>query len=131
MTAEVMRRAADFDPETLRALLDARFGAGALELQRISGGQSNPTYFVTHGDRRMVLRKQPGGPILKGAHAIDREYRVMTALGAAGVPVPRTVLFHDDPAPLGTPFYLMERLDGRVFEDCSLPGMTPGERRAI
>ena len=120
------------DQSTLHGFLDATFGVADLsELTKISGGQSNPTYFVTHGDRRMVLRKQPDGPILKGAHAIDREYRVMNALGAQGVPVPKTILFHDDAETLGTPFYLMERLDGRVFEDCSLPDMTPDERRAI
>ncbi|WP_421905344.1 phosphotransferase family protein [Mameliella sp.] len=122
----------DFDPARLQAALDAHMGtAPVTELTRISGGQSNPTYFVTHGGRRMVLRKQPNGEILKGAHAIDREYRVMQALGPAGVPVPRAVLFHDDPAALGTPFYLMERLEGRVFEDCSLPEVDPDERRQI
>ena len=104
------------DRSTLHGFLDATFGSADLsELTKISGGQSNPTYFVTHGGRRMVLRKQPDGPILKGAHAIDREYRVMNALGAHGVPVPKTILFHEDAETLGTPFYLMERLDGRVF----------------
>ncbi|MGF1551280.1 MAG: phosphotransferase family protein [Paracoccaceae bacterium] len=122
----------DFDPGALKALLDDRFGgAGDIALERLSGGQSNPTYFVTHGDRLMVLRKQPNGRILRGAHAVDREYRVMAALGPQGVPVPRTILYHDDPAALGTPFYLMERLDGRVFEDGALPGLAPRERRAI
>lgn len=122
----------DFDPARLQAVLDAELGAAPVsELTRISGGQSNPTYFVTHGDRRMVLRKQPNGEILKGAHAIDREHRVMKALGPTDVPVPDAVLFHDDPDALGTPFYLMERLDGRVFDDCSLPGMAPDERHAI
>lgn len=123
---------ADFDPAALRATLDIEFGAAPMtELTRISGGQSNPTYFVTHGGRRLVLRKQPNGEILKGAHAIDREYRIMKALGQQGVPVPKMFHYHKDANAIGTPFYLMERLEGRVFEDCSLPGLEADERGAI
>lgn len=122
----------DFDPVALKPILDEQLGtADMTELQRISGGQSNPTYFLTHGTRRLVLRKQPNGPILRGAHAVDREYRVMKALGVQGVPVPDTVFYHEDPAALGTPFYLMDRVEGRVFDDCSLPGLSAEERRAI
>lgn len=121
----------DFDPAALADFLDGRFGRGALSIERIGGGQSNPTYFVDHGGRRLVLRKQPAGPILRGAHAIDREYRVLEALTPTNVPVPRAVLFHAEPEPLGTPFYLMERLDGRVFHDCALPGVPPAERRSL
>ncbi|EKE43227.1 hypothetical protein OCGS_2818 [Oceaniovalibus guishaninsula JLT2003] len=121
----------DFAPDRLERFLNGRFGPGALDLQRIGGGQSNPTYFVTHGGRRMVLRKQPRGPILRGAHAIDREYRAMRAFGATDVPVPGMILYHDDADPLGTPFYLMERVEGRVFTDARLPDMAPAERRAI
>lgn len=123
--------AADWDTAALKSLLDGEFGRAALDLQRISGGQSNPTWFVTHGDRRMVLRKQPPGAILKGAHAIDREYRVLQALHPTPVPVPRPILYHADPAVLGTPFYLMERVEGRVFENCALPEVPPQERRAL
>ncbi len=122
---------ADFAPERLETFLRERFGSGSLELQRISGGQSNPTYFVTFAGRRMVLRKQPAGEILRGAHAIDREFRVMRAFGATDVPVPQTILYHPDAELLGTPFYLMERVEGRVFSDARLPGMAPAERRAI
>lgn len=122
----------DVEPAVLRAFLDTRFGAaGDFALDRAVGGQSNPTYFVTHTGRRMVLRKPPRGPILQGAHAIDREYRVMRALGPAGVPVPAMILHHDDPEPLGTPFYLMERVEGRVFETAAMPGVGPAERRAL
>ena len=121
----------DFDPAALAGFLHERFGTEELAIERIGGGQSNPTYFVDHGERRLVLRKQPAGPILRGAHAIDREYRVLEALGPTNVPVPRAVLFHVDPEPLGTPFYLMERLEGRVFHDCALPGLEPAERRGI
>lgn len=122
----------DFDPAALRGFLDATFGRETdFALERISGGQSNPTYFVTHGGARMVLRKQPNGPILKGAHAIDREFRVLQCLHPTGVPVARPILFHEDPGMLGTPFYLMERVEGRVFTDCALPGLEPAERRAL
>ncbi|MBN9453044.1 MAG: phosphotransferase family protein [Bosea sp.] len=123
--------AIDFDPAALASVLRAQFGVGDLALERIGGGQSNPTYFVDWGKRRLVLRKQPAGPILRGAHAIDREFRVLEALSPTNVPVPRAVLFHADPEALGTPFYLMERLEGRVFHDCALPGLEPAERRGL
>lgn len=127
-----MSDAADVDIGRLAGFLRAEFG-GTIEpeLQRIAGGQSNPTYFVTYGHRRLVLRKQPNGPILKGAHAVDREYRVLSALHPAGVPVPRPLLFHDDANLLGTPFYLMDRVDGRVFPDGALSAADPSERRAL
>lgn len=121
----------DFDPSRLEGFLRSRFGAGRLSLDRIGGGQSNPTYFVDFGGHRMVLRKKPAGPILRGAHAIDREYSVIQALAGTDVPVPRPVLYNEDEQLLGTPFYLMERLEGRVFHDCALPGLSPEERRGI
>ncbi len=121
----------DFDPDALRGFLDAEFGAGNMALERIGGGQSNPTYFVDHGGARMVLRKKPNGATLRGAHAVDREYRVLGALHGTDVPVPRPLLYHDDPALLGAPFYLMERVEGRVFHDGALPGLSPSERGAI
>ncbi|WBU52975.1 phosphotransferase family protein [Paracoccus sp. SCSIO 75233] len=102
-----------------------------LELTRIGGGQSNPTWFVDYGDHRMVLRKKPDGPILKGAHAVEREFRVMRALADTDVPVPRVLWLEEDETVLGTPFYLMERLEGRVFHHASLPDQSPEERRAI
>ncbi len=124
--------AADFAPAGLDAFLRGRLGVkGALQLERIAGGQSNPTYFVTYDDRRLVLRKKPTGEVLPSAHAVDREYRVLTALAATDVPVPKTLLYHDDEEIVGTPFYVMERLEGRVVHDNALPGMTPGERAAV
>lgn len=116
----------------LRGFLDNRFGrATEFALARVAGGQSNPTYFVTHGRARLVLRTQPAGPILPGAHAIDREFRVLSCLHPAGLPVPRPILYHAGPELLGTPFYLMERVEGRVFADAALPGLPRGERRAM
>ncbi|MYA89945.1 MAG: phosphotransferase family protein [Boseongicola sp. SB0662_bin_57] len=127
-----MTAKADFDSVRLEGFLAKHFGeADRLELQRIVGGQSNPTYFVTYGPHRMVLRKQPDGPILRGAHAVDREFRVMSALHPAGVPVPRPILYHDGPELLGTPFYLMERVEGRVFLDGALAEADHAERRAL
>lgn len=126
-----MTAAPDFDPARLRAFLVARFGPGETTLERAGGGQSNPTWLVAHAARRMVLRKKPAGPILPGAHAVEREFRALAALADTDVPVPRPILLHEDPEPLGTPFYLMERLDGRVFDDAALPGLAPAERRAI
>lgn len=122
----------DFDPSQIVRYLDARFGDQApLHIERIAGGQSNPTYFVTRGGERMVLRKQPNGPILPGAHAVDREFRVISALHPTGVPVPRPLVFCDDDSVLGTPFYLMERVEGRVFADGALSEADPQERRAL
>jgi aminoglycoside phosphotransferase (APT) family kinase protein len=121
----------DFESSALDAFMRNRFGVPVLDVERIGGGQSNPTYFVATGGQRLVLRKQPNGPILKGAHAVDREYRVLDALSKTDVPVPKPVLFEPDPSILGTPFYLMERLQGRVFHDASLSGLEPEERRAL
>lgn len=123
----------DFAPEALAAHLAAHLpdAAGQLAVARIGGGQSNPTYAVDLGARRLILRKKPAGPTLPSAHAVDREFRVLSALAGTAVPVPRPVLYEPDAAPLGTPFYVMERLDGRVFHDSALPDAAPAERRAL
>jgi len=104
---------------------------GKLRLTRIAGGQSNPTYFLDYDDRALVLRKQPPGELLPSAHAIDREFRVMGALAGSDVPVPAMLLYHGGRDVVGTPFYLMERVEGRVFASYALPGLAPHERRAI
>ena len=103
---------------------------GPLRLEPIGGGQSNPTYLLEVDGRRLVLRKKPAGPILPSAHAIEREYRVLSALQDTRVPVPRPLLICEDQDVLGTSFYLMEHLCGRVFADAALPELTPEERRA-
>ena len=108
-----------------------------LRLVQLTGGQSNPTYRIDGAGRiegagrSYVLRKKPPGQLLPSAHAIDREYRVMNALRATDVPVPQVFFYCDDTAIAGTPFFIMEFLDGRVMTDQSLPGMAPGERTAI
>jgi aminoglycoside phosphotransferase (APT) family kinase protein len=125
--------ALDLDPRRLEAFLRHAVAGleGEMRLERIGGGQSNPTYAVTFGDRSMVLRKQPAGDILPSAHAVDREYRVLSALAGTDVPVPRTILFEGGRDVVGTPFFLMERLEGRLFPEYALPGVAPRERRAL
>ncbi|RZL59524.1 MAG: phosphotransferase family protein [Variovorax sp.] len=100
-------------------------------LERIGGGQSNPTFFVSFDNRRLVLRKRPFGTLLPSAHAVDREFRVMNALAGSRVPVPAMLLYHNDPDIVGTAFYVMERVEGRVFPDCSMPGVTTADRREM
>ncbi|MEP9350910.1 phosphotransferase family protein [Xanthobacter sp. KR7-225] len=125
--------APEFDPAILDAFLKDRLEgtAGPMALARIAGGQSNPTFFVTYAGRRLVLRKQPPGELLPSAHAVDREYRIVSALAGTGMPVPPALLFCADRAVVGTPFYVMERVDGRVFHDCTLPGVEPAARGAM
>ena len=120
-----------FAPVTLGAFLDGQFGTAQLSLERVGGGQSNPTFFVAHGPRRMVLRKKPAGHILPGAHAIEREFRMLKALEQTDVPAPKALLLCEDTNVVGTPFYLMERLEGRVFHDCALANASPDERRPL
>lgn len=127
------KTALGFEEAALATYLHRYLGApdGPLQLQRIGGGQSNPTFFVNHGSRQLVLRKKPAGDVLPSAHAVDREYRVMQALADSALPVPPMVRFEPDSAVLGTPFYLMERVQGRVFAHNDLPGLQPSERRAL
>ena len=121
-----------FDEAALAAYLRVHVAdfRGPLELLQFQGGQSNPTYRVTAGDHRYVLRRKPPGKLLPSAHAVDREHRVMAALAGTGVPVARMIAMCDDPAVIGTPFYLMQYVEGRVLWDPTLPGMTPPERGA-
>ena len=102
-----------------------------LTTRALTGGQSNPTFRLISGAQQFVLRKKPPGPLLPSAHAVDREYKVIKALQGSDVPVPKVFAFCDDDSVVGTPFFLMEFLDGRVMVDQSLPGMSPLERRAI
>lgn len=104
---------------------------GHPQVKVLSGGQSNPTFLVQTRAHSMVLRKQPSGAILAGAHAVDREFRVMSALADSGVPVPKMLDYCEDASVIGTPFFLMEFLKGRVMVDQSLPGLDVQERRAI
>ena len=127
-------RGIDFQLAALDAYLRERLGHGhdkPLQVQRTEGGMSNPTYFVTRGDWRAVLRKQPAGPVMASAHAIDREWRVLSALQGSGVAVPAPLHYCAERDVLGTPFYLMQRLEGRVFHAFSTPGVGRGERASM
>ncbi len=104
---------------------------GPLEVDQFKGGQSNPTFLLKAGGSRYVLRKRPSGPLLPSAHAVDREYRVITALRDTAVPVARSLCFCEGTDVIGTPFYVMAHVDGRVLWDPTLPGMQIAERAAI
>ena len=105
--------------------------AGPLEVRQFQGGASNPTYLLTAGSGRYVMRKKPPGQLLASAHQVDREFKVMKALGATGFPVPKMRALCEDESVVGTSFYVMDFLEGRIFRDARLPGMTPAERAAI
>ena len=105
--------------------------SGPLSVEEFKGGQSNPTYLLTAGSGRYVLRRKPPGKLLKSAHAVDREYRVISALYGAGFPVPRPYVLCEDDAVVGTSFYVMEFVDGRIFWSLDLPEIEPDERAAI
>ena len=105
--------------------------AGPLALTRFEGGQSNPTFRLTTPGASYVLRRKPAGEVLPSAHAVDREFRVLRALHGSAVPVARPLALCTDPAVIGSMFYVMEFLDGRVFWDQSLPGLAPAERAAV
>ena len=99
-------------------------------VEQFKGGQSNPTYKLLTPDRRYVLRRKPPGPTLPGAHAVDREARVMRALGPVPFPVPKVFAQCDDASVAGTPFFVMDNVDGRIFWDARLPQVEPGWRAA-
>ena len=129
-----MAAANEFDVEALAAYLRGRVEAfrAPLRAERFSGGQSNPTYLLTDvGGRRYVLRKKPAGTLLASAHAVDREYRVMKALEDTDVPVARMLCFCDDPQVIGTPFFVMEFVEGRIFWDPALPELEASGRHAL
>jgi aminoglycoside phosphotransferase (APT) family kinase protein len=104
---------------------------GPVSIAQFEGGQSNPTFRIEAGGRRYVLRKQPPGQLLPSAHQVDREYRVMKALGDTDVPVPRMLCLCEDPTVIGTKFYVMDWVEGRVFSEMLLPELTPAERQAV
>jgi aminoglycoside phosphotransferase (APT) family kinase protein len=104
---------------------------GALSVEQFKGGQSNPTYRLAAGGRSYVMRRKPPGKLLPSAHAVDREYRVITALAATEVPVARTHALCTDESVIGSMFYIMDCVEGRVLWDPQLPGMMPAERGAI
>jgi aminoglycoside phosphotransferase (APT) family kinase protein len=124
----------EFDVDALERHLASRLPqhAGPLRVRQFPGGQSNPTYLIETRSGSVVLRRKPPGVLLPSAHAVDREHRVLAALARDGrVPVARPLLMCDDASVIGTPFYVMEHLEGRVFWDPTLPELPREARRGI
>ena len=123
------------DPRALETYLKDRIDgfAGPVTVEQFRGGQSNPTYLLSSAGGRYVLRAKPGpaAKLLPSAHAVEREFRVITALGRAGVPVPGTYCLCEDESVIGRAFYVMQYVEGRVLWEQSLPGMTREERSAV
>jgi aminoglycoside phosphotransferase (APT) family kinase protein len=105
--------------------------AGPVTLRQFESGQSNLTYLVTTPSRVYVLRRKPPGVLLKSAHAVDREFRVMSKLWESGFPVPEPLVLCEDESVVGTMFYVMAHVPGRIFLQCWLPDLQPDERAAV
>ncbi|WP_294613704.1 phosphotransferase family protein [uncultured Roseovarius sp.] len=104
---------------------------GPVSATKFSGGQSNPTYLLHTPARNYVLRRKPPGVLLKSAHAVEREFRVQRALEGSDVPIAKMHILCEDDSVIGSPFYIMDEVQGRNFDSPSLPGMTPPERGAL
>jgi aminoglycoside phosphotransferase (APT) family kinase protein len=128
-----VREAHRFDVEGLERYLTGRLPgfSGPLEVRQFLGGQSNPTYHLRAASGEYVLRRKPPGKLLPSAHAIEREFRVIAALRATAVPVPEALVLCEDPDVVGTAFYVMRYVPGRVLPELALPSFTPAERRAL
>jgi len=122
-----------FDSAALERYLRAQVAGfeGPLTVEQFKGGQSNPTYKLITPNRKYVLRRKPPGKLLASAHAVDREYKVISALAQTDVPVAKTYVLCEDAEIIGTPFYVMDCVEGRVMWDPTLPGQNPEQRRAI
>lgn len=122
-----------FDPARLEEYLTRQIPgfAGPLVVKQFKGGQSNPTYLLETPARKYVLRRKPPGKLLPSAHAVDREYKVMAALGAQKFPVPQALVYCEDDSVVGTAFYVMSFEEGRIFWELHMPDSNPAERAAI
>jgi aminoglycoside phosphotransferase (APT) family kinase protein len=128
-----VREAHRFDEAALAGWLEDNVAgyAGPLTVSQFSGGQSNPTYKLHTPSRDYVLRRKPPGVLLKGAHAVEREHRVISALHAAGFPTPKTYGLCEDEGVIGTPFYVMDMVEGRNFWNTAFPDVSRDERAAL
>jgi aminoglycoside phosphotransferase (APT) family kinase protein len=128
-----VREAHRFDEAVLDGYLAEHLEGyrGPLRVRQFEGGQSNPTFLLNADSGDYVLRKKPPGVLLPRAHMIEREYRILAALAATDVPVPKVHLLCETPDPIGTPFFVMDYVRGRLLRDPTLPDMKPAERRAI
>lgn len=122
-----------FDEKKLEAYVEAHVEGfeGPLEVRQFKGGQSNPTYQLVTPKKKYVMRRKPPGKLLPSAHAVDREYKVITALGKIGFPVPRTYCMCEDESVVGTIFYVMDMVEGRILWDPCLPDIAKEGRRPI
>ncbi|HEX2651702.1 MAG TPA: phosphotransferase family protein [Burkholderiales bacterium] len=122
-----------FDEARLEAFLEDRIEGwrGPMKVEQFKGGQSNPTYRISAGGKRYALRRKPPGKLLPSAHAVDREFKVISALHRTGFPVAKPYVLCEDESVIGTAFYVMDCVEGRVIWDQSLPGMTKDQRAAI
>jgi aminoglycoside phosphotransferase (APT) family kinase protein len=127
-----VRESHRFDEARLAAWMDDNIAgfAGPLKVEQFAGGQSNPTYKLITPSRTYVLRRKPAGALLKGAHAVEREAQVISALGRAGFPVAEVYGLCTDNAVIGTWFYVMEMVEGRIFWDPSFPEVNAADRPA-
>lgn len=129
-----VREGSGFDERRLdRYLHDVIPGyGGPLTVTQFEGGQSNPTYLLTTPNARYVLRRKPAGILLKSAHAVDREFRVISALAQVpGVPVPEALVLCEDDSVIGSMFYVMRHVPGRIFWNCLMPDLSPADRGAV
>lgn len=122
-----------FDEAGLAAFMTANVEGfqTPIAIKKFKGGQSNPTYLLTTPNKKYVLRRKPPGKLLPSAHAVEREYKVITALEAQGFPAPKTFALCEDPDIIGTPFFIMDFVEGRIFWDSSLPEVTKEERAPL
>ena len=122
-----------FDARRLASYLERHVPElrGPLIVHQFKGGQSNPTYLIETPARKLVLRRKPPGKLLPSAHAVDREYRVLEALSRQQFPVAAPLVYCADESIIGTPFYVMAYVEGRVFWDPGMPGSQPAERAAV
>jgi aminoglycoside phosphotransferase (APT) family kinase protein len=120
------------DEQSLAGWLEAHVPGfhGPIAVSQFKGGQSNPTYRIDAASGSYVLRRKPPGPILPGAHAVEREYRVLAALGQEGFPVPRVHALCEDAGIIGTPFYVMDMVEGRIVWEAHFPDMAREDRAA-
>ncbi|HEV2610038.1 MAG TPA: phosphotransferase [Noviherbaspirillum sp.] len=122
-----------FDIPKLAAFMRANVDdfSGDLQVEQFKGGQSNPTFLLTAGGKQYVMRRKPPGTLLPSAHAVDREYRVISALAATDVPVAKSYALCEDDAVIGSAFYIMDYVQGRILWNSALPGFEPAERAAL
>ena len=121
-----------FDEAALRAWMESNVDGfqGTIRVSQFKGGQSNPTYRIDSESGSYVLRRKPPGTLLPGAHAVEREYRVMEALGRQGFAVPAVHGLCEDESVIGTPFFVMDMVEGRIFWEAQLPGLSAAQRSA-